>query len=69
MLRALRRSEYREVHTSDRGTARPGDWIQARNTVHAGDDAGLLEQVVAAEQQGPHSALVRRARLVVKRWR
>ena len=34
VLRALRRSGYAEVHTSDRGLARPADWMQARNTVH-----------------------------------
>jgi peptidoglycan/xylan/chitin deacetylase (PgdA/CDA1 family) len=69
VLRALRRSEYREVHTSDRGMARADDWLQVRNTVHAGDDAGLLERILAGEQRRPHTALLRRTRLAVKRWR
>ena len=33
VLRALRGAGYRHVYTSDRGTAAPGDWLQARNSV------------------------------------
>jgi peptidoglycan/xylan/chitin deacetylase (PgdA/CDA1 family) len=64
VLRALRRSAYTEVHTSDRGLARRGDWMQARNTVHTGDDPGLLDHILAA-QRSPS----RRAKLLAKRLR
>jgi peptidoglycan/xylan/chitin deacetylase (PgdA/CDA1 family) len=63
VLRFLRRSGYRHVYTSDRGVARFGDWLQTRNTIHAGDDPGLLEGITA------HRALRQRAKLVAKRWR
>ena len=68
VLRALRRSGYAEVHTSDRGLARPGDWMQARNTVHSGDDGRMLDRILAAHGSRPR-ALRHRARLVAKRLR
>lgn len=67
-LCALRRSGYREVYTSDRGTAAPGGWLQARNTVHARDDGRLLERIMCAERPA-YKALPRRAKQVAKRWR
>lgn len=68
VLRALRRSGYAEVHTSDRGLARPADWMQARNTVHWDDDERMLDRILAAH--GSRSrALRHRARLVAKRLR
>jgi peptidoglycan/xylan/chitin deacetylase (PgdA/CDA1 family) len=67
VLRHLRRCGYTRVYTSDRGTARPGDWIQARNTVHPGDGPGLFEQAFSTES--PRHAVRRRARLAAKRWR
>jgi peptidoglycan/xylan/chitin deacetylase (PgdA/CDA1 family) len=63
VLHGLRRAGYERVYTSDRGAARDGDWIQARNSVGAGDDAGLLGRI------GPGAGLRRRARLAAKRWR
>jgi peptidoglycan/xylan/chitin deacetylase (PgdA/CDA1 family) len=68
VLRALRRSGYSEVHTSDRGLARPGDWMQTRNTVHAGDDGGMLDRILLAAGSRPR-ALRHRARLAAKRLR
>ena len=68
VLGALRRSAYRHVYTSDRGRARAGDWLQARTTLHAGDDAERLERIVAGERPSPR-ALVRRAKRTAKRWR
>lgn len=67
-LRTLRGSGYRAVYTSDRGTARPGGWVQARNSVHQGDDGRLLEQILAAERR-VSTALPRRAKQLAKRWR
>lgn len=64
VLRALRRSAYGYVYTSDRGAARRGDWIQARNTVRRDDDAASLDRVLAARD-----SLGRRAKLTAKRWR
>jgi peptidoglycan/xylan/chitin deacetylase (PgdA/CDA1 family) len=68
VLRALRRSGYTEVHTSDRGLARPGDWMQARNTVHAGDDARLLDRILDAHRSTSRG-LRHRAKLLAKRLR
>jgi peptidoglycan/xylan/chitin deacetylase (PgdA/CDA1 family) len=68
VLRTLRRCDYRRIYTSDRGTARSGDWLQARNTVRAGDGPELVEHVLSLESS-PHDALRRRVKLVVKRWR
>jgi peptidoglycan/xylan/chitin deacetylase (PgdA/CDA1 family) len=68
VLRFLRRSGYGHVYTSDRGMARPGDWIQTRNTIHAEDDPKLLDGIL--EGDGPaHWSLRQRAKLVAKRWR
>ena len=64
VLRALRRTGYRHVYTSDRGLARRGDWLQARNTVQRADGAELLGPILASQ-----GALRRRARLTAKRWR
>jgi peptidoglycan/xylan/chitin deacetylase (PgdA/CDA1 family) len=67
-LRALRRCGYAEVYTSDRGTARSGAWVQARNTVHRGDSRDLLERIVSSERSARRS-LPRRAKQIAKRWR
>jgi peptidoglycan/xylan/chitin deacetylase (PgdA/CDA1 family) len=68
VLRSLRRCGFRRVYTSDRGTARPNDWLQARNTVRRVDEAGLVEDALSLE--GSHyKALRRRAKLAAKRWR
>jgi peptidoglycan/xylan/chitin deacetylase (PgdA/CDA1 family) len=68
VLRSLRRYGYERVYTSDRGTARPGAWIQARNSVGPADDAGLLDRILSADRR-PHAALRRRTTLIAKRWR
>ena len=68
VLGFLRRNGYRRTFTSDTGTARPGDWIQPRNTVKRGKAVGLIEDVLASEQSA-HHVLRRRAKLVAKRWR
>jgi peptidoglycan/xylan/chitin deacetylase (PgdA/CDA1 family) len=68
VLKVLRQCGYRHVFTSDRGTVRAEDWLQPRNTVHASDDAHLLERIARLER-GPRRALTRRATLTAKRWR
>jgi peptidoglycan/xylan/chitin deacetylase (PgdA/CDA1 family) len=67
VLRFLRRHGYRRAYTSDRGTVRAGDWIQARNTVRPGHAAGVIDQVLA--EASTRNVLRRRAKLAVKRWR
>jgi peptidoglycan/xylan/chitin deacetylase (PgdA/CDA1 family) len=66
-LRMLRRWEYRHVYTSDRGTALASDWIQPRNTVRPGEEAGVLERILSREQ-ALYTAL-RGVKRVAKRWR
>jgi peptidoglycan/xylan/chitin deacetylase (PgdA/CDA1 family) len=68
VLRTLRGSGYRHAYTSDRGTARSSDFLQARNSVGAHDEPGLLERIAALESP-THKALGRRAKLAMKRWR
>ena len=67
-LRMLHRCGYREVYTSDRGTARRGSWIQPRNTVHQEDGSDLIDRVLSSERPA-YKALALRTRHVVKRWR
>lgn len=67
VLRFLRRHGYRRAYTSDRGTARPDDWIQARNTVHPGNAARVIDRVLA--EGSTHNVLRRHAKLAAKRWR
>ena len=68
VLHRLRESGYEHVYTSDRGTARPDGFLQARNSVAAGDGSALLERIRALESPVP-KALARRAKLAIKRWR
>jgi peptidoglycan/xylan/chitin deacetylase (PgdA/CDA1 family) len=68
VLRSLRRCRYRRIYTSDRGTARSEDWMQARNSVRAGDGPGLVDHILSLESS-PRDALGRRLKLAVKRWR
>jgi peptidoglycan/xylan/chitin deacetylase (PgdA/CDA1 family) len=68
VLRKLRSSGYRRVYTSDRGTARSRDFVQARNSIGPEDAPDLLGRIVALDSS-PRRALPRRAKQVVKRWR
>ena len=68
VLRTLRESGYTRVYTCDRGTSRAGEFVQARNSVRAHDDANLLEQIESLEASRLH-AQYRRAVVAVKRWR
>jgi peptidoglycan/xylan/chitin deacetylase (PgdA/CDA1 family) len=63
VLRTLKSAGYRHVYTSDRGTAQPAAWLQARNSVGPHDEPGLLERIAG------RASLARRTKLAVKRWR
>lgn len=64
-LRALGRAGYERVYTSDRGPARPSDWLQARTTL---TEHGALDLILTPDRS-PYAALRRRAKLTAKRWR
>jgi peptidoglycan/xylan/chitin deacetylase (PgdA/CDA1 family) len=68
VLRTLRAAGYRRAYTSDRGTANPHGFLQARNSVGPGDAPDLLGRIASLDA-GPHKAIPRRAKLAVKRWR
>jgi peptidoglycan/xylan/chitin deacetylase (PgdA/CDA1 family) len=68
VLRALRNSSYREVYTSDGGSARAHQWLQARNTVGSTDSGDLLDRIDFRERRRG-DILTARAKRVVKRWR
>jgi peptidoglycan/xylan/chitin deacetylase (PgdA/CDA1 family) len=68
VLRFLRAHGYRRAFTSDSGTARPGDWIQARTSVRPGNAVGVIERLLAGERSS-HNLVRRRVKLAAKRWR
>lgn len=68
VLQAVRKCGYRRAYTSDRGLSRPGDFVQPRTSVHAGDTPALLGAIPSAHGRA-HRSLPRRAKLAVKRWR
>jgi peptidoglycan/xylan/chitin deacetylase (PgdA/CDA1 family) len=68
VLRKLRGHGYRHVYTSDGGTARSEDFLQARHSVGPNDGAALFERISRLESPSPR-ALARRAKLAIKRWR
>ena len=68
VLRSLRRYGYEHVYTSDRGVARPGAWLQPRNSLEREPGAGSADRILApATSRAP--TLVARARRAAKRWR
>jgi peptidoglycan/xylan/chitin deacetylase (PgdA/CDA1 family) len=68
VLRMARGCGYHHVYTSDRGTARSGDFLQPRNSVGAHDGARVLDRIASLDSPS-YRALPRRAKLAVKRWR
>ncbi len=68
VLRRLRGSGYHHVYTSDRGTTRSREFLQARNSIGPHDEPAVLEQIERLEAP-VYRALPRRAKLAVKRWR
>lgn len=67
VLRFLRRHGYRRAYTSDAGTARSGDWVQARNTIRPENAAGAIDRILA--EASTSNGLSQRAKLAAKRWR
>lgn len=68
VIAGLRTAGYLRVYTSDRGTTRPDDFLQARNSVASRDEPDILGRIAALDRR-PDKALRRRATLAVKRWR
>jgi peptidoglycan/xylan/chitin deacetylase (PgdA/CDA1 family) len=68
VLSFLRTHGYRRAFTSDSGTVRSGAWIQARNSVRAGEAGSVIERVLAGDGS-THEVVHRRAKLALKRWR
>jgi peptidoglycan/xylan/chitin deacetylase (PgdA/CDA1 family) len=68
VLQALRAYGYEGVYTSDRGTERPDAWLQARNSVHDGDEGTLVERILRSARR-PRGALAGRPKRLVKRLR
>jgi peptidoglycan/xylan/chitin deacetylase (PgdA/CDA1 family) len=66
-LTRLRETGVETVFTSDGGSARPGQWLQARNTVRRSDPPDLVTQLITRHQR-PES-LLQGAKRLVKRWR
>jgi peptidoglycan/xylan/chitin deacetylase (PgdA/CDA1 family) len=67
VLRRLDEAGLRTVFTSDGGWASSGAWLQARNTLRAGDGAAAVAAVAAAD--GTAARGKRRLKTLVKRWR
>jgi peptidoglycan/xylan/chitin deacetylase (PgdA/CDA1 family) len=68
VLRTLHAGGYEQVYTSDRGTARHGDFLQPRNSVGPNDEPALLEHI-ARIGTPTYRGLHRRTKLAIKRWR
>jgi peptidoglycan/xylan/chitin deacetylase (PgdA/CDA1 family) len=68
VIAGLRGAKYRRVYTSDRGTTRPNDFLQARNSIRPTDEPDILSRIAELDRRPDH-ALRRRAKLAVKRWR
>jgi peptidoglycan/xylan/chitin deacetylase (PgdA/CDA1 family) len=64
VVSGLRRRGYRHAYTSDRGAARPGQWLQARNTV---TETGGADLATLAARRPP--ALLPTLKRFAKRWR
>jgi peptidoglycan/xylan/chitin deacetylase (PgdA/CDA1 family) len=68
VVRAARGSGYQQLFTSDRGLARSGTFVQARNSVGSEDDAAIFDRIAQVDSSRSKAA-VRRAKLAIKRWR
>ena len=67
VLGALRRAGFTRVFSSDGGFASPKAWLQPRNTLTRGSDAGTVDCI--ARQAWSLSGRIRRAKILVKRSR
>lgn len=68
VLGSLRSAGYTRVFTSDRGWARPGAWLQGRNTLRTDGATAAVEQLLT-QRTPAREALARQPRLLVKRLR
>ena len=68
VLSWLRRHGYTRAYTSDSGTTREGDWLQARNTVRSSGAVGTIERILAGEESA-WVILRRHTKQLAKRWR
>ena len=68
VLTTVRRSGYQHVYTSDGGTARRSDFMQARTSVGADADPAVLRRIVELDSPG-YRSLTRRAKIALKKWR
>jgi peptidoglycan/xylan/chitin deacetylase (PgdA/CDA1 family) len=68
VLRAARQAGFHHVYTSDRGTAAPPAFVQARNSIGPHDPPEVMERIAGLEASLPRFA-ARRARQAIKRWR
>ena len=68
VLGMLRQAGYRKVYTSDRGMARPRDWIQPRITIRRRDDIACVKAMCARTPEN-RGGILRDVKLWIKRWR
>jgi peptidoglycan/xylan/chitin deacetylase (PgdA/CDA1 family) len=68
VLGAARGAGFEHVYTSDRGTARTPDFLQARNSIGPRDTPEVMEHIAGLERSLPR-LMTRRAKLALKRWR
>jgi biofilm PGA synthesis N-glycosyltransferase PgaC len=68
VLKGLRQAGYRQVYTSDGGTAAAGDWLKARATVTRSISLDYLDCMI---RQGPgvHTRIMKKVRKLIKRLR
>jgi peptidoglycan/xylan/chitin deacetylase (PgdA/CDA1 family) len=67
VLSRLRRAGFATVFTSDGGWASRGAWLQARNTLRAGDGAAAVATIAADDGAAARSR--HNLKTLVKRWR
>jgi peptidoglycan/xylan/chitin deacetylase (PgdA/CDA1 family) len=67
-LRRLHAVGMTRVFTSDQGPANPRSWLQARNSVHAGDTPADVRRLIE-RPESPLTWGARRTKRLVKRWR
>jgi peptidoglycan/xylan/chitin deacetylase (PgdA/CDA1 family) len=67
VLGRVRAAGFGAVFTSDGGRASSGAWLQARNTLRAGDGAPAVGAIAAGESSAERAR--RRLKTLVKRWR
>ena len=65
VLAAVRRAGYERAFTADSGSAEPDAWLQTRVLVRRDDDAELVGKLAPGTRNGA----IRRAKMLVKRWR